>query len=368
MMSKLNLKFIQVNGVTVFLVLAIIMAVTGVCTHHKQTAGPGRGTRGLVDTVGFAHLPWQMDSLMFRIDREGWEKREGDPWKLALCPHDDYTYVGKLYPEVLQNIKARNLVLIGVAHKAARLGIADSIVFGSFSAWKGPWKGVPVSGANMEIFDQLKHKFAIVSDTLQSVEHSLEALIPFLQYFNRDISIVPVLIPVMDADRMDQCAKAFAEALENTARKHRWEWGRDFAVVVTTDAVHYGNEDWGGADMALFGCDPAGNMRAMAHEKGIIDSCLAGRVDTSSARLFSSFTVDPANYREYRWTWCGRYCVPFALLTGWYLNGSKPLNGEIIGYSTSITSRHIPVDDLRMGRTAIATNCHWVGYAALGYR
>jgi MEMO1 family protein len=29
---------------------------------------------------------------------------------------------------------------------------------------------------------------------------------------------------------------------------------------------------------------------------------------------------------------------------------------------------HIPVDDIRMGRTAIATNCHWVGYAALGYR
>jgi len=37
-------------------------------------------------------------------------------------------------------------------------------------------------------------------------------------------------------------------------------------------------------------------------------------------------------------------------------------------YSTSIASEHIPVDDIRMGRTAIATDCHWVGYAAIANR
>jgi hypothetical protein len=51
-----------------------------------------------------------------------------------------------------------------------------------------------------------------------------------------------------------------------------------------------------------------------------------------------------------------------------YINDLQPLNGELTGYSTSITSDHIPVYDIRMGRTAIATACHWVGYAALGYR
>ena len=85
-------------------------------------------------------------------------------------------------------------------------------------------------------------------------------------------------------------------------------------------------------------------------------------------RLFSSYTLKSENYKEYKWTWCGRYSVPAALYTAYYLNDSKPLNGELVGYSTSITSNHIPVDDIRMGRTAIATDCHWVGYAAIGYR
>ena len=366
-MSKLNLRFLQVNGTTIFLVIAIFMSVAGVCSHKKQK-GISNSIRGLVDTVGFAHYSWQMDSLMARLDRQGWNRNESIPWKLAICPHDDYTYTGKLYPEVLQNVKAKNIILIGVAHKAAKLGIEDSLVFDSWSAWKGPWRLVPVSPAREEIFDQLRGKYAMKSDTLQKVEHSLEALIPFLQYFNKDISIVPVLIPAMSYERMNECTRAFADALKNVAEKHKWKWGRDFAIVVTTDAVHYGNVDWGGADMAFFGCDSAGNRKALMHEKGIIDSCLIGKVDDKKVRLFNSFTLKKDNYHEYKWTWCGRYSVPFAILSSWYLNGQQALNGELIGYSTSITSPHIKVDDLKMGHTAIATDCHWVGYAAVGYR
>jgi hypothetical protein len=93
-----------------------------------------------------------------------------------------------------------------------------------------------------------------------------------------------------------------------------------------------------------------------------------GEVKPENIRLFNKYTLNPDNFREYIWTWCGRYSVPVALYTTYYLNGSKSINGEVIGYSTSITGTHIPVDDIRMGRTAIATDCHWVGYAAIGYR
>lgn len=367
-MGKLNFKFIKINKIGIFLILVIILAVSGLCSHKKKYTRSSYTIRELVDTVGFAHRTWQMDSLMERIGRQGWKKTEGMPWKLVICPHDDYTYTGKLYPEVLQNVKARNLILVGVAHKAAKLGVEDSLVFDSYSAWKGPWNDVPVSPKRGEIFDLLKAKYAMISDTLHKVEHSLEALIPFLQYFNRQITIIPVLVPSMNLERMDRCARAFAEAIRNVAGKNKWEWGRDFAIIVTTDAVHYGNEDWGGADFAFFGCDSAGNRKALAHEKSIIDSCLVGTIDPDKVHLFTSFTLKPDNYKEYKWTWCGRYSVPFALLTSWYLNSSKPVSGELVGYSTSIDSPHIKVDDLMMGRTAIATDCHWVGYAAIGYR
>ena len=324
--------------------------------------------RPLKDTIGFAQYSWQIDSLMARMYPGRWKEHAGAPWKLVICPHDDYTYVGNLYPELLQNVKAPNLFLIGVAHKAAKLHIEDSLVFDNYTSWKGPWKKVPVTPAREELFNLLSKKYAIKNDTLQKVEHSLEAMIPYLQYFNRNITIIPILVPSMSPDRMEECGKALAEAIRKVAKNHQWVWGTDYAIVSTTDAVHYGTEDWGGANMAYFGCDEKGNMKAREYEAGIIDSCLKDEIKPEKIRLFSKFTLNSDNFREYKWTWCGRYSVPVALYTAYYLSNDKPLSGTLIGYSTSITSPHIPVDDIGMGRTAIATACHWVGYAALGYK
>ncbi len=347
----------------------IILSITMLSCQSADSVKTGSDKiRPLKDTVGFAQYPWQMDSLMARMDRTGWENHSGIPWKLAICPHDDYTYVGSLYPELLSNIKASNLFLIGVAHKSAQMGIEDTMVFDSFSSWRGPWKNVPVSPVREEVYNLLAGKFAMVNDTLHKTEHSIESMIPFLQYFNRNISIVPILVPAMSTDRMLECGKALADAINIIALKHKWEWGTDYAIIVTTDAVHYGNEDWGGVDRAYYGCDEKGNSLAMEHESEIIENCLRGEIKPEKIRLFSGYTLNNDNFREYKWTWCGRYSVPVTLYTSYFLSGSKTLTGELIGYSTSITSRHIPVDDIMMGRTAIATDCHWVGYAALGYR
>lgn len=356
------------NCLTIYITVIILLINLLSCQNLGVGHSEAGKVRPLKDTIGFAQYPWQMDSLMARIERTGWKRTAGLPWKLVICPHDDYTYVGSLYPGLLQNIKAPNLILIGVAHKAAQLGIEDSLVFDSYASWKGPWNNVPVSPVRNEIYNLLARKYATINDSLQKVEHSVEALIPYLQYFNRNITIVPILVPAMNPDRMEACGKALADAIRTVAKNHKWEWGKDFAIVVTTDAVHYGNEDWGGIDRAYFGCDEKGNIKALKHESGIIDSCLKGDIVPEKIKLFNTFTLNQENFREYKWTWCGRYCVPVALYTSYYLNGSNPLSGELIGYSTSITSAHIPVDDIGMGRTAIATNCHWVGYAAVGYK
>jgi AmmeMemoRadiSam system protein B len=352
----------------VYVPVVILLITLFSCNNNHMVSSTVRTVRPLKDMIGFAQYSWQMDSLMARLESSGWKRSEGLPWKLAICPHDDYTYVGKLYPELLQNIKAPNLILIGVAHKAAQLGIEDSLVFDSYSELKGPWKNIKVSPAREEIYGLLSKKTAIKNDSLHKVEHSVEAMIPFLQYFNHNISIVPILVPAMSPDRMDACGKALAEAIRTVAKNHRWEWGTDYAIVVTTDAVHYGNEDWGGTDRAYFGCDDKGNNMAREHESGIIDSCLKGEILPERIRQFNAFTLKSEDFREYKWTWCGRYSLPVALYTSYYLNNSKPSTGELIGYSTSITSSHIPVDDIGMGRTAIATKCHWVGYASVGYR
>jgi len=116
------------------IILIIVLLISLICSECMESVKPKtEKVRPLKDTIGFAQYSWQMDSLMAKLDRKGWKKTEGLPWKMAICPHDDYTYVGTLYPEILQNIKASNLILIGVAHKAAQLGIEDSLVFDSYT-------------------------------------------------------------------------------------------------------------------------------------------------------------------------------------------------------------------------------------------
>jgi len=349
-----------------FLTLLVIVPVS--CNSVIPEKSAEFNVRPLKDTIGFAQYPWQMDSLMSRISRSGWKKSEGDALRMAICPHDDYTYVGALYPELLQNIKAPNIILLGVAHNAASMGVEDYLVLDSYTHWRGPWSNIPVSPVREEIFEILKNKYAVINDSLQAVEHSVEAMIPFLQYFNRHISIVSILVPAMNQERMEECGKALADAITAVTKKNGWEWGVDYAIVVTTDAVHYGNEDWGGVNRAYYGCDDNGNNMARNHEAEIIENCFEGPLEPLKIRLFSDYTINKENFREYKWTWCGRYCVPVALYASYYLSKPSSISGTLTGYSTSITSNHIPVDDLLMGRTAIATDCHWVGYAAIGYR
>lgn len=363
MISLNKIKRILIAGTA-----AVLLPISPSCRNTNSGPETVFSIRPLRDTIGFAQYTWQMDSIIARMKPGGWRSVEGPSWKAVICPHDDYTYVGTLYPDLLQNIKAKNLILIGVAHKAAQLKIEDSLVFDSYTVWKGPWRDITVSTAREEIYGHLSKKYAIINDSLHTIEHSVEAMVPYLQYFNRDISIIPVLVPAMSPERLKECGLALGEAIKSVAASRGWLFGKDYAIVITSDAVHYGNQDWGGIDRAYFGCDDNGNQLARNHEKQIIDSCFTGRITEEKLKLFSNYTLSHDNFRDYKWTWCGRYSIPVGLYASIYLDQPGQLSGFVTGYSTSITSGHIPVDDLGMGRTAIATNCHWVGYAAIGFR
>lgn len=357
------------------LYLFILMILIAGSCHNRGTFETT--VRPLVDTIGFAQYAWQMDSLMNRIERLCPDDHFGtdqnhQPWRVCISPHDDYTYVGHLYPQLLQDIHAKTVILIGVAHKAKTLDLENRIIFDSHESWKGPYGNVAVSTLRNEILQNLDDSLYTVNDSMHRIEHSLEALIPFLQYFNRQVEIIPVLVPYMSFSRMDSIAASLSEVLYSVLSNHQLLWGSDFAVVITTDAVHYGDEDWGGKNYAPFGCDSTGNARAVEHEYEIIKTTLEGKLSREKIRKFTGFTLQESNYREYKWTWCGRYSVPLGLLTAYYLQDhftdQDPLEGLLVGYSNSIDHEHIYVDDLMMGRTAVATPHHWVGYAAIGYR
>jgi len=334
-----------------------------------------------VDPVGFATKAWQMDSVMSRIRKLQGSKieealdqngiRPYTQWKIAICPHDDYAYAGWLYPAILSNIKSPVVILIGVAHKAKKFGVEDHLVFDSFSSWKEPYGAVQVSTFREWLLNKLPRSAYIIHDSLQQAEHSVEAIIPFLQYRNKNVEIVSILVPYMSFRTMDGLAFNLAVALQKIIQEKDLMWGRDFSLVISNDAVHYGDQDWGGQNYASYGCDSAGYARAVDHEYQIIGNCLVGTLDQNRIRLFTEYTVQDTNYRVYKWPWCGRYSVPFGLLTADKLArllGGGPLKGTLIGYHTSLDQPLIPVKDLNMGTTAVANLHHWVGYAAIGYK
>jgi AmmeMemoRadiSam system protein B len=338
--------------------------------------------RGIADKVGFAHKMDQISTVAERIKKhQAKELRKArkdaaindeNSWRVAISPHDDYSYVGHLYPALLENVKTPLVIIFGVAHKAKSMNIENKLVFDSFTHWTGPMGKVRVSSIRESIMSNLPKEMYMMNDSMQAIEHSVEAIVPFLQYHRADVEIVSILVPAMSFERMQEISKALAEAIAKSTEKDELEWGKDYSFVISTDAVHYGDEDWGGKNYAEFGTDSAGYAKAVEHEKKIINECLIDDIKPDKLKKFNQYTVQESDYHEYKWTWCGRYSVPCGLLTAYnlqqYLKDDE-LWGRLVGYGTSIDGRtHIPVEDIGMGVTAPAKPRHWVGYVSMGFR
>jgi MEMO1 family protein len=349
---------------------------------QSRSATPPLKRRGLADTVGFAHLERQIEAVVQRIAVQDEAKLEriladngvapGDRWRMAIAPHDDYAYAGPMYPRVLRNVAAPVVIIFGVAHKARQLGLEDRLVFDSFTHWHGPYGDIPVSPLRERLMSALPEGSYCVSDEMQSIEHSVEAKLPFLQHYNRGVELVPVLVSCMSPARMSEVASQLARAIALVMDEDSLEWGADIALLSSTDAVHYGDEDWNGRNFAFYGADAEGYAKALAHEQQIMRDCFEGELRPDKVERFTRYTLADHDHREYKWTWCGRYSVPFGLFTAWHLQqlrAAPPLTGTILGYATSFEGQGIKVDDLDgMGVTAPATLRHWVGYAAVGFR
>lgn len=214
-----------------------------------------------------------------------------------------------------------------------------------------------------------------VNDSMQTIEHSVEGILPFVQYYNRSVEIISILVPYTSFDNMDTISQWLSASITWVMKENKLKWGKDVALVISNDAIHYGDEDWGGKDLAPFGTGLTGQKGAMTKESEIIQRCFIDTLSKEKAQLFADYTVVKEDYKEYLWAWCGRYSVPFGMLTSFYLANEfkTSLQTTVLDYSSSISNpadgnKHLKVDDLKMGTTAPANLRHWVGYVSVGYR
>ena len=323
--------------------------------------------RKVHDTIGFAQYDWQMDSIYERLKIK--DTKNNLQWKAAISPHDDYKYAGKLYYESLKGINANTIILIGVAHRARNYELQDKIIFGNYTHWQSPFGNLKVSSINSEIIKKLPEEAFMVHDSMQVLEHSLEAIVPFLHKKNPNLEIVPILVPYLNYQTIDKISIKLSSVVNSILKKKNWNYGKDLAVVISNDAVHYGDEEWS-ANLAPFGTDNIGTENARQQDLEIINTCLVDEINNDKVKWFTEYTVQKDDYKEYKWVWCGRYSVPFGLAFANKLNllaNNQALTGTFLEYQSSIDHNLITVEDLGMGTTAIATQHHWVAYASIKY-
>ncbi len=375
---------------TIIVILSIIALTSFALAQNPQVADllsqvgipPTAAQRGLMDNIGFASTPQQMDSVFARCQNMSAEKNHSlaaqfgwdsqTAFTAALCPHDDYYYAGRLYALALSRIKAPRVVIFGVAHKAKVFDAQNRLIFDSYPAWFGPYSPVKVSSLRENLLRRLPQQDYVINNDMQTVEHSVEAFVNFLQAYNRDVEIVSILVPYMDWENLSRLSNDLTLALYQICKENKWTLGKNLAFVCSEDAVHYGDSGWGGTNYAPYGCDLTGYSKMVEDELQLIQSSLAGPISPEKIRAFFYTCVDQNNPREYRRTWCGRFSIPFGLDTISRLTQkleSHPLTGYFLDYGASVSEASLDVENLSpLGPTAPNNFHHWVGYAALGYR
>ena len=340
--------------------------------HNRIRAEMGRPsstikTRGRKDTVGFGPHDADMAALWATAitppapDSLGPLPPPGAKVRAVIAPHDDYMYAGRVYRRILPMLTARTVILIGVLHQWRRFDLRDRLVFDSYTRWSSAAGVAPVSDAREQLLSRLPGAHVVQSSMVHDSEHSIEALLPWIHHVHPELEIVPVLVATSGFARLEAMAAAFAFALGEILDQRGWELGRDVGIAISADAIHYGAD----FRQTRFGArGPWAYNAACVHDLGLLVGPLAGEVTRAKIRAAYETWVDPARPANYRWTWCGRFSIPFGLLLLEQLGGA---HGWPITYATSVSAPRLALERLGFGVTAPANDRHFVGYPAVAY-
>lgn len=144
-----------------------------------------------------------------------------------VSPHAGWMYSGKVAGEVYSRLgKYETYIIIGPNHT----GLGAEVSIYSEGIWKMPMGDVPVDAEIAEGI--IKTSEFAKSDTLaHSREHCIEVQVPFIQYFNSKVNIVPI---IMRTDSLEICydiANSITTAIKKSNKK--------ILIIASSDMSHY---------------------------------------------------------------------------------------------------------------------------------
>lgn len=150
----------------------------------------------------------------------------------VIMPHAGYVYSGFVAGLTISKVDLKKTVIIlGTNHT----GLGEKFSIMTNGSWSTPLGEVKIDHEMAESI--LKEGSLLKEDVLAHLqEHSIEVEIPFLQYLNSDIKIVP--IAVSPQAELSECRR-LAEDIVNGFKKI----GRSGLFMASTDMTHYESEE-----------------------------------------------------------------------------------------------------------------------------
>lgn len=335
----------------------------------RAQSSPDTSIRPVRDSIGFCWNAIEMDSFIkFLQAHEKDTVSDSGSMAGAISVHDDYLYAGRVYYPLFRNIHAREVIIFGVTHGSVRKEMGpqgNQLILDAYKFWHGPYGEIPVSPLREEITAKLEPADFKISNQAHRIEHSIEAMLPFLQYYNRDLKITPIMVPQMSYGQMTAVSERLAHIIAEYCRARHLEPGKDVFILISNDANHYG-EDF--MNMP-YGMDERGHRAATDNDKNIINEKLTGPVSMEGIRGLTA-CIWPDSAKKDIPLWCGRYPVVFGLMTMSKvvseLNGDT-VSGKLLRYSDSFTEKVLPFKNSAMGLTAVFSYRHWCGWFTEGF-
>lgn len=146
----------------------------------------------------------------------------------VVSPHAGYIYSGSVAGAVFSSvIIPPAVVILGAPHADFRPRF--SVI--KEGVWESPLGDVPI---NEELSGLLIKSCPLAEAATETHEneHSLEVQVPFLQYFQKDLSLVPVHVNFRSTfEDLENLAAGLTAAIR--------KFGRDVLIVASTDMSHF---------------------------------------------------------------------------------------------------------------------------------
>ncbi|MDY0186132.1 MAG: AmmeMemoRadiSam system protein B [Desulfuromonadaceae bacterium] len=216
------------------------------------------------------------------------------PAQAVLAPHAGYVYSGAVAAKALAGVDIPStVILLGPNHQGlgSRAAVYDS------GAWQTPLGEVAVNAPLAAQVCNLVDGFS-PDPSAHRLEHSLEVMLPFLQYQRPGVQIVPIMLREHSFPELEQMGQMLAEVLAPIRD--------DVLILASSDMSHY---------------EPA--AVAKQHDLPVLDLLIQGRAQQMYAHVLKQ-----------QISMCGIFPATLMLTTLNALYGDA-YTGELLEYTNS---------------------------------